>query len=368
MSTPLGGGEVEFEPTEGATHRGLRDTIEAVLNRKDAPAGVFIPIDEVHNADPDQLAMFGNAIQHLKRQDRPVSAVVAGLPPEVDDDLATFLGRCTKPDLEALSADVVRVGLQRTAPVEGGRFSGAALDLAVAVAAGHPFIVQLVGYWSWDRSGDGRIDLPHVSGALERCEQELSKSLLQLRQPLMPVERTYLGAMAVDDGPSSTSEVARRMGRTDRSAGTYRRRLLDKPIIVEAGTGKVDFAVPGYRRASAPKSRSRTTANRRAMRFFRTPTTECAPAQRAERRGSDPTDARSVAGSVDDLLTVVETSPEAAIVDEQHLAGVVMPHRAAARRRPLEVRGTSTRNHLGHSPTPTAGTLRRPTSSAQVRL
>lgn len=246
VSTPIGGGGVEFEQSDDVEDE-LRDTLTDLLDRPDPPSGVLITVDEIHNADREQLARFGNAVQHLKRQDRPIAAVVAGLPPTEDDDLATFLGRCTKPDLEALSSDIVRVGLQQTAALEGGRFSGAALDLAVTVSGGYPYMLQLVGYWSWDRTDDGVIDVRHVRAALARCERELSEALLQLRRPLTGVEQHYLQAMAVDDGASSTREVARRLGQTDSYAGTYRRRLLDKGVLVEAGTGKVDFAVPGQR-------------------------------------------------------------------------------------------------------------------------
>lgn len=246
VSTPIGGGGVEFEQSSDVEGE-LRDTLTELLDRPDAPAGVLITVDEIHNADREQLAMFGNAIQHLKRQDRPVAAVVAGLPPTEDDDLATFLGRCTKPDLEALSPDIVRVALQQTAALEAGRFSGGALDLAVAVSGGYPYMLQLVGYWSWDQTDDGVIDVGHVRAALPRCERELTEALLQLRRPLTGVEQRYLEAMAVDDQASSTSAIARRLGRSDSYAGTYRRRLLDKGVLVEAGTGKVDFAVPGQR-------------------------------------------------------------------------------------------------------------------------
>jgi len=237
---------VEFEQSS-AELPALRDTLEAVLDARDAPNGVLITVDEVHNASLDQLATLGNAIQHLKRQDRPVSAVVAGLPPTEDNDLSTFLGRCQKPDFDALADDVVRVGLQRTAALEGGRFSGGALDLAVTVSAGYPYMVQLAGYWSWEKSIGGAIETVDVRNALRRCERELSGSLLQLSRPPTGVAKLYLAAMAMDAGPSSTSEIARRLNRSEQYGSTYRKRLIDKGILIDAGTGLVDFAVPGHR-------------------------------------------------------------------------------------------------------------------------
>ena len=54
-------------------------------------------------------------------------------------------------------------------------------------------------------------------------------------------------AMAVSDGPSGTSEVAKRMGRSAKYAATYRKRLLDAYVIRQTDRGEVDFAVPFLR-------------------------------------------------------------------------------------------------------------------------
>lgn len=64
---------------------------------------------------------------------------------------------------------------------------------------------------------------------------------------LSPIDRTYLLAMAQDDGPSSTSTIAQRMGRDANYANIYRMRLLDAQVIKEAGHGYVDFAIPYLR-------------------------------------------------------------------------------------------------------------------------
>ena len=64
---------------------------------------------------------------------------------------------------------------------------------------------------------------------------------------LSPVDKTYLLAMAQDDGPSSTSTVAERMGKDVSYANIYRTRLIDAQVIVDAGYGKVDFAIPYLR-------------------------------------------------------------------------------------------------------------------------
>lgn len=246
VTTPVGGASLELDAGERVEVE-LRETLEQVLDQRDPPAGVLITVDEIHTADRADVAHFGNAVQHVVRQDRPVAAVVAGLPVDDDDDRATFLLRCTKPTLEELSSDAVRLGLQETAALEGGRFTGEALDLAVRVVAGYPYMLQLVGYWSWDHGDDGVIETSHVLAALPRCERELTGAVVGTVVDVSPVEQRYLEAMSVDDGPSRTSEVARRMGKSPQYANVYRTRLIERGVVVATGVGWVDFAVPGHR-------------------------------------------------------------------------------------------------------------------------
>lgn len=269
MSTPLGGVSMELTDSPPSPVSALlRDVLDRVLDQPSPPAGVLITVDEIHTSDRAEVAHFGNALQHLLRADRPVAAVVAGLPQVESDDLATFLTRCVKPDLERLSDDAVRVGLQRTAELEGGRFTGDALELAVEATAGYPYMLQLVGYWSWESSVGGAIGVAHVREALPRCERELTQSVLvNLGRRLSPMDRAYLGAMAVDDGPSRTAELAARLNKTPGHAGVYRHRLLGLGLIVDAGHGLVDFAIPGHRaqlRAAARMADPMPTPVRRA--------------------------------------------------------------------------------------------------------
>lgn len=53
--------------------------------------------------------------------------------------------------------------------------------------------------------------------------------------------------MAEDDGPSSTSTIAKRLGVNAVYGGQYRLRLLTAGVSEAAGRGYVDFAVPTFR-------------------------------------------------------------------------------------------------------------------------
>ena len=65
-------------------------------------------------------------------------------------------------------------------------------------------------------------------------------TLLDLRQR----EEDYLYAMAHDEGYSSTSEVAKRLGISMTNASNLRRRLVEQGIIKDIRMGVVDFNIP----------------------------------------------------------------------------------------------------------------------------
>lgn len=61
------------------------------------------------------------------------------------------------------------------------------------------------------------------------------------------VDRTFLLAMAQDDGPSRVSDIAARLGVDANYTNRYRRRLLDAQLIAAPRRGLVDFEVPYLR-------------------------------------------------------------------------------------------------------------------------
>jgi DNA-binding Lrp family transcriptional regulator len=64
---------------------------------------------------------------------------------------------------------------------------------------------------------------------------------------LSDVDRTYLLAMAQDQGPSSTGQIAKRLGVSAHYASVYRGRLIDAGVIEATRYGYVDFAIPYLR-------------------------------------------------------------------------------------------------------------------------
>ncbi|MBT1172736.1 ATP-binding protein [Bifidobacterium sp. MA2] len=234
--------------------------LDALERRK---AGLLVTIDEAQAADRDDMVAIATAVQHLIREERNVAFVFAGLPTIaskwLNDEVLTFLRRAQAERLGDIPLDEVEDAFVDTFDGSGMSIGGEALRKAVEATQGYPFMIQLVGYHIWRIAyrrqrgsgtgghmevGDADADAG-VANALDRLGDAVHGPELD---GLSPIDKTYLLAMAQDDGPSSTSAVAERMGKDVAYANVYRTRLIDAQVIRDVGYGKVDFAIPYLRR------------------------------------------------------------------------------------------------------------------------
>lgn len=218
-------------------------------------AGLLISIDETQAAQRSDLIALATAIQHQIRERRDIAIVFAGLPQMVsdlfNDDVITFLRRAKTNVLTDIPIADVQDALGRTFRTSGMTISEDQLYTAAQATEGYPYMIQLVGYHIWDvadmRDSDIVSDRDVHDGLAEaRIDLDNAVCIPELHG-LSRNDRAYLEAMAQSDTPSATSDVARRMGKTDNYAATYRKRLLDAYVIKETERGEVDFAVPFLR-------------------------------------------------------------------------------------------------------------------------
>lgn len=211
--------------------------------------GVLVLVDELQANSPDvrQLVI---AYQELVGEGLDVALVMAGLPGAVsatlNDHVLTFLNRATK----------VELGPLRLGDVDAF-FSGAFEQLGVSVSAevrkraaqateGSPYLLQLVGhYLALYASPEAEVDDEVFNEAVAAARSDFMNDVCQTTlAALSDQDAAFLNAMAEDEGVSSISTVADRMGVTSDYAQKYRRRLIDAGIVKAAGRGKVAFAVP----------------------------------------------------------------------------------------------------------------------------
>lgn len=236
----------------------VRDTAATLLGRlldvlSTRGTGVMFSLDEVQAVDREALAEFAAMYQHVVRDEREVVFAAAGLPVGVDRLLAhpgtTFLRRAERIHLPALTRTEVTDAAERTVQDAGRGITSDAVEALADLVHGYPYLLQLAGHGAWRAAGDSdEIQSADVvstrSGVIERMGRLVHAPALR---DLARGQRDYLGAMAKDDGPSSTGEIAARLGVSMQYQNVYRDRLIEGELIRPAGRGLVDFALPYLR-------------------------------------------------------------------------------------------------------------------------
>lgn len=216
--------------------------------------GLLITVDEIHAIDRDNLAEIAAVVQHMIREDLPIGLAFAGLPKAVEDLLnegaSTFLRRAEKYDLHSASIEEVASAFRQTFSESGVVATEERIQQLAEATGGYPFLIQLVGYHVWSQAvRDGHeVTQKALTAGLAKARRRMGATVVESAyRSLSVIDQSYLLAMAEDEGPSKTSEIAQRLGVTQVYGGQYRLRLLAAGIIEVAGHGQVSFAVPTLR-------------------------------------------------------------------------------------------------------------------------
>jgi len=215
--------------------------------------GVLISIDEVHRDPRQELEELTATVQHAFREEREIAFVAAGLPSAVSDilrdPLLTFLRRADRHPLTTVDDEDVRRALGEPIEQAGRHASDDVLDLMVKGTAGYPFLIQLVGSCVWRiHPDDLEITLDDAHRGVEAAHRRMGSLV---HEPSLAgasaVDRSFLVAMAKDDGPSRMADIKARLGADDNFVSQYRLRLIAQELILATGHGRVDFALPYLR-------------------------------------------------------------------------------------------------------------------------
>lgn len=243
----------EVQHDEMASRRfQLTDVIEDLNDRG---IGFLVTIDEI---DPtcEELIDFIDTYQHFVTEERDVALIMAGLPGQVSallqDKSVSFIRRAFQRHLRPIDRYDVEEVIFDTLASKGKAIEREALVVAVNATHGLAFAVQLVGYYLWrvsggslDGGGSRDVTVQHAEEAARISQSELVNSIIEpTLDELTQRELEYVTAMAQDDGPSSTSDVAARMGISMTNASNLRRRLIAYGVIVDKRMGVVDFELP----------------------------------------------------------------------------------------------------------------------------
>lgn len=221
--------------------------------------GLLITVDEAQAASRDDMVAIATTMQHMTREGRNFAFVFAGLPTMsskwLNDDVLTFMRRAQPEILGSVPLDEVGGAFAETFGKTNMIIDGDELRRATEATAGYPYMIQLVGYNIWRITYRRQRDVPFARVTADDVTEGIKAAVIRLGDTvhgpeldgLSPVDKTYLLAMAQDDGPSSTADIATRMGKSTAYGNIYRSRLIESQVIKNVGYGYVDFVIPGMR-------------------------------------------------------------------------------------------------------------------------
>lgn len=250
----LFGQRLELEqPPRSQPPSALREVLTRLADHLERNGvGLLITVDELQGMSRDDMRVFGSTLQHVtRREERPIAFVGAGLP-SVEETLladpgATFLQRCERFDVGRLPDRAVREALEVPVRNLGGTVDPEGLDRAVAAASGYAFMVQLIGFHMWRSASDPTrlISAADVDHGIAEATRRLGPLVIQpVWRDLPDMQRRFCVAMLDDEGPSRMADIASRLGKSSKYVSVYRDRLIKVGMIVPAGHGLVEFALP----------------------------------------------------------------------------------------------------------------------------
>jgi hypothetical protein len=255
FTMPLKGGGVTWDNIEAhVVKTDLRGQINLLTDLlAENETGLLISLDEIHRNQIDELRELVGIVQHAFREERELAFAAAGLTASIsdllNDEVLTFLRRADRYHLGAVELDEVRRALKEPIEDEGRKVAADALEAMTEATQGYPFLIQLVGSECWraDRTA-AEITLADAETGIASARRRLGSGVYApALNAASDRDKSYLLAMAKDDGPSKTSEIAKRLEVDAKYADVYRRRLIDAELIESPRRGYVDFTLPYLR-------------------------------------------------------------------------------------------------------------------------
>ena len=213
--------------------------------------GLLITVDEVQPS-LDEMILLASVYQHFIREERKVGLLMAGLPSQVSglltNESVSFLRRASQYQIGRIEAHEIELAFAQTIEQSGRVIEADALKAAVQAIDGFPFMLQLVGYRTWQASKNDLIGPNEVAVGSSRAADDMkSRVLKSTLDELSDKDLAFLEAMLLDQGASAVADLAVRLEQTSGYVSQYRRRLLEQGVIGTRGRGRVGFDLPELR-------------------------------------------------------------------------------------------------------------------------
>jgi AAA ATPase domain len=245
-------GSLDWQTIERHTRTlSFRSKVELVTDLlAENETGLLITLDELHYRQASELREFGTVVQHAFRERRDLAFAGAALPAEIDellnDEVLTFMRRADRHHVGTVADAAVREAIAQPIATHGKSIAEDALNAMVTSIEGYPFFIQLVGDQVWRKAAtSSEITLPVAQEGIAAARRRLGQLVhAPALTEASDVDKSFLLAMAQDDGPSLIGDIAKRLNADSNYAGQYRLRLIALELISPAGYGRVQFALP----------------------------------------------------------------------------------------------------------------------------
>ncbi len=246
----------DVDPAKGRADSGslYADLTDLALDLGDAAleldVGVAVFIDEMQDLTAEELSAVCRACHETGQRSSPWFVIGCGLP-NLPGALATAESYAERLFdyrlIDRLPDAAARSALVNPARIEGVDWDADAATHVVAQSAGYPYFIQQFGQSTWNDAAASPITHADAQRGVKVGFERLDSGFFRARwDRATPSERAYLAAMADDgDRPSSSGEVARRIGKKPTALGPARANLIHKGIIYAPEHGQIAFTVPG---------------------------------------------------------------------------------------------------------------------------
>lgn len=247
---------IDVEPRTGRADTGdlELDLTELVLDLGDTAAelgvGLVLFIDEMQDLAGTELAAVAAASHEAGQRDVPFVAVGAGLPslPLALTEAKSYAERLFEyRRIGPLDDDAAQSGLLVPSQARGVSWERAAVNRVLEASAGYPYFLQVYGKETWDFAEAAPIDDEDARVGIEAGLAELDVGLYGSRwERATNSQKAYLKAIAeTAEEPTSTAEVAKRLGRRPSDLSVARDQLIKKGLLFAPDRGTIAFTVPG---------------------------------------------------------------------------------------------------------------------------
>lgn len=265
LARTSGNTEVHLEASLGVVKAGvsksstgpetLRGVLTSVASQETQHgAGLLVTVDEIQDADADDVRLIAAAVQHLIRERKNIAFVFAGLTMGVMDLIngraLTFLQRAKAEELASIPLSDVSDSMASTVEGAGLHLNGKVLEMTACATRGYAYLVQLVGYRVFANARkhadrDVSISLEDARKGIEEAYGEFEGSVLDVALADLPLRAIeYLIVMAKHEGNVPTKEIAAELSLPPASLTATRRQLIKAQVIDAPSRGVVRFSIP----------------------------------------------------------------------------------------------------------------------------